>query len=497
LIWHDEVMSDLVSEKPAKVTIGSSSEATFVTPDIAGTPAFAIVTPGRRGYLLTLSEQMHGTICIGGEEHDVREFVRGADEPTGFRATPIGGNDWGVISLDASGDHKLFFQFVPLEEQDWNLGHPMILAAVGGFALSVAVLTGIWWGSGVSLGEAAFRAGSLSSLAIGFAAIVRWVLKQDNESRASLAFSVMLHAAILFATFQLYERAPAFEWPKPASVTGGYLVKADDIVAPKPEPVKPTVKPGAAAQQPKVEVIPPRHPWSRPKGKKVDKPTVQIATQVKSPEETGTSKIPSTRTQVPAVGIFVHEDILHAVIDDGGASKAIQKVKTIGPPGPGEESGPPDAGGPGTTVGGGDGKGPVGKQVGSGPIKIGKLRNAVCMGAGCGTGPGPSFLPPPKPPNPDQPTLTAKEIDDLIKSRQAMYRSCYQKQLNREPTLAGDVTLHFEIGGDGVVHNARRVDGSLTNTDVIQCVKNALGLLHFPQKGGAIVNYPFVFSSGQ
>src|SRR4051812_24724251 len=140
LIWHDEVMGDVVHDKPAAVTLGTAGEATFTTPQIAGVPEYTIVTPGRRGYLLTLSAQMTGTICIGGVEHDGATWVAAADEPTGFRATSIAGNDWGVIGLDEH--HKLFFQFVPLEEADWNLGHPMVLAAVGGFALSALALTG-------------------------------------------------------------------------------------------------------------------------------------------------------------------------------------------------------------------------------------------------------------------------------------------------------------------------------------------------------------------
>src|SRR5437868_3214207 len=134
LIWHDEVMGDVVFDKPDKVTIGEADGATFTAP----VPAQTIVTPGRRGYLLTLSSQMTGVVCLGGVEHDVAAWVKAGEEPGGFRAAPIGGNDWGVIALDASGDHKLFFQFVELEEAEWNLGHPMILAAVGGFALSVA-----------------------------------------------------------------------------------------------------------------------------------------------------------------------------------------------------------------------------------------------------------------------------------------------------------------------------------------------------------------------
>lgn len=501
LIWHDEVISDLVHEKPAKVTIGSASEATFTTPDVGSQSAYAIVTPGRRGYLLTLSDRMRGTICLGGVEHDVAAFVKAAEEPTGFRATPIGGNDWGVISLDEGGDHKLFFQFVPLEEAEWNLGHPMILAAVGGFALSVAVLTGVWWWKGTPLGEAAFRAGSLSSLAIGLAAVVRWVLKQDNESRASLAFSVMLHAAILFATFQLYEKTQQFEWPKQPSITGGYVVKLDDPVAPTPEVKKPTVstqKP-AAAQAPEPARLPPRRTFVRPSGKKVDRATPQVAMQVDKQTETGVPKIPSTRNELPKVGLFAHEEILHGIAarDVGPIGKQIGS----GPPGkggPAGDGGPgngvPGPGGPGLTKGGPVGNGPVGQgQKSDGPLKTGPLRSAVCIGAGCGDGPGPEYLPPSKPPEGDKPQLTPKEIDDVIRRSQGVIRACYQRELNRNPSLAGDVRMHFEILPSGKVTGQRKNGGSMTNPEVIQCVKNALGYLQFPQKGGAIVNYPFMF----
>ncbi len=505
LIWHDEVMGDVVHEKPAKVTIGSASETTFTTPNIGTASEYAIVTPGRRGYLLTLSDQMHGTICLGGVEHDVAEFVRGADEPTGFRATPIGGNDWGVINLDATGDHKLFFQFVELEEAEWNLGHPMILAAVGGFALSVAALSGLWWWKGVPLGEALFRAGSLSSLAIGLAAIVRWVLRQDNESRASLAFSVMLHAAFLFATFQLYERSQPFEWPKQPSVTGGYLVKLDELPTPKPEVKKPTVVdvklPGAAA--PVIASIPPRHPFVRPTGTKVDKPSLKISAQVPNQTETGVPKIPSTKIAPPKVGLFLHEEILHGIAARNVGQVAQQvaggpegKGGPEGQGGPGK--GPPGVGGPGTTVGGPQGNGPVGTDVKSdGPMNTGKNRNAICMGAGCGDGPGPEYLPPPEPPGPDRVTLTAKEIDEVIRRSQGLFRACYQKELNRVSTLAGDIRMHFEILPNGRVTGQRKNGGSMTNSEVIQCVKTSLGYLRFPQKGGAIVNYPFVFNPGQ
>ena len=150
LIWHDEVMNDVVSERPRPITIGPFEGATFVTPDLGLPDGFAIVRPGSRGNVLTLGGEMRGTICVGGVEHDVATLVKTSETP-GFHATAIGGLDWGVIELDASGRLKLFFQFVGLD----NLP-------------------------------------------------VRPLFEQEPEQRASLVFSTVLHGALLFATYQLY-----------------------------------------------------------------------------------------------------------------------------------------------------------------------------------------------------------------------------------------------------------------------------------------------------
>src|SRR5205085_9079056 len=102
LIWHDEVMQDIVLEKPAKITVGSKGKPTFIIPDVGLPKGFAIVRPGNRGYLLTLGENMRGTICVDGQEKDVAELVR-KNASHGFHATPISGRDWGVVDLDETG----------------------------------------------------------------------------------------------------------------------------------------------------------------------------------------------------------------------------------------------------------------------------------------------------------------------------------------------------------------------------------------------------------
>ncbi|MBV8756745.1 MAG: hypothetical protein JO257_05710, partial [Deltaproteobacteria bacterium] len=71
LIWRDEVMQDVVLERPSKITVGHIGKPTFTVPDIGLPKEFAIVRPGNRGYLLTLGENMRGTISLDGRETDV------------------------------------------------------------------------------------------------------------------------------------------------------------------------------------------------------------------------------------------------------------------------------------------------------------------------------------------------------------------------------------------------------------------------------------------
>lgn len=490
LIWHDEVMGDVVHERPAPVTLGATSAATFTTPSLALPEGFSILTPGRRGYVLTLSSTMSGTIRVGGVEHDVAAFVRANDDGSGFYGTALGPDDWGVIALDDGGEHKLFFQFVPHEVEDWNLGHPLILAGVGGYALSALALTAFWWRDGVALGEAAFRGGSVASLAIGLAAIVRWAFKQSSESRASLAFSVLLHSAILLLTFQLYEKESPAIWPGPASLTGTYLVRATEAPPePPPVPVKPTVtatataKPAAAMpvarRDDRASVPPTTVPW-----KHVARPTLP-----KDPRKSAKQ----------GSGLLAHTDILDDVAGDRGVKDVIHDMKRIDGTGGGDT---PELGaGNGHDTRGGDpdgtsGSGPVGK---AGPAKKGGLdtgpeRAAVCF-VNCGGG-GNAPIDVDAPSDQDGgPTLSKEDIAKVMGARQGLFRACYQAALDRGGANGGDLVVRFVIDGEGKVTSASTVSGSINST-VASCVKQKLFLLRFPKKGGAIVrHFPFVFTS--
>lgn len=189
LIWRDEVMDDIVADVPQKITLGNKGKPTFIVPDVGLPPGFAIVSPGNRGYVLTLGEHMRGTICIDGKEQQVADYVQreGGSAAGGFCATPIGGRDWGVVDLDESGDYKLFFQFVPVElplPSQADLFSMLTLAAatamlfIVGLVAAGLVIIALTAGS---LGEALPRLGILMLGAVALA-----FLMSPPESRARL-----------------------------------------------------------------------------------------------------------------------------------------------------------------------------------------------------------------------------------------------------------------------------------------------------------------------
>ncbi|MDB4953466.1 MAG: TonB family protein [Myxococcales bacterium] len=522
LIWHDEVMSDVVLEKPAAITVGYAGKPTFVIPEIGLPNNFAIVRPGNRGYLLTLAENMRGTICIDGQEKDVSEFVRrGGDqnEPGGFRATPISGRDWGVIELDESGAYKLFFQFVPIDDAQPFFTPPVIKAGLGGYLGSIVALTSLFLKRGINVdftildsellaktAEGLFRGTALASLVLAAAALIFWISRQEGESQASLSFSVVLHAALLFMTYQLYDGSNPFVWPGPRALTGNYLVTRLEAEKP-PEVVKssgPKVDSGAAA------------PKTPEKPKNTATKNDQGASGGKGEHERARNKNakPDDKPEPPKIALL--EDKNRRVLDnmiDQNLATSLGKFNGI----PGETRrgdlgfGTGTGTGVGVGVGTGTTRGSKGKGSGGGgnvdgdfvsnkgKIDTGTNRpgGGNCATPPCGTAPREVKVALADPSG-DFAGLTAEEIDRVVRARSGVFRACYQKELNHSPGIGGKMVIHFQIAGDGTVKAANSGAGSQFHNDAVEsCVKTWVMKLRFPAKGGvANVNYPFVFTQG-
>jgi outer membrane biosynthesis protein TonB len=94
--------------------------------------------------------------------------------------------------------------------------------------------------------------------------------------------------------------------------------------------------------------------------------------------------------------------------------------------------------------------------------------------------------------------LERSVIDEVIKRHLAQIRYCYQRELQKQPSLAGKVVMHFTIARDGSVSAARTKSSSLGNEAVESCLVGRFLRMQFPQPEGngiVVVSYPFLFSN--
>jgi hypothetical protein len=520
LVWCGEIMEDIVLHKPAKITVSNTGRPTFVVPNVGLPPGFAVVRPGNRGYLLTLGHKMRGTICIDGERKEVQDLVAG--QAGGFFATPISGKDWGVINLDETGDYQLFFQFVPVEDAQPFFTKPVLYAGLGGYLASMVVLAAIFFFKGVRVdfllagsetlaefAECLFRGWILATVALTIAGLGWWLLRQEGDQQASFAFSVLLHAALLFMTYQLYDGSDPNVWPGPRSLTGNYLVtRLEPKEEEKPQPVVASVsKVDTGAAAPKTPDKPKNTATKNPEGAYGGKGETERA------RDPNAKDVPPS---APKVALF--EDKNRKVLDniiDRNLATGLSKFSGI----KGDEVKKGDIGfGTGTGTGVGDGINGSGTTKGShghgsggggdvegdfvskkGPVDTGGNRpgGGNCAKPPCGTSPHEVSIKLDAPEG-DFAGLTAEEINRVVQARKGIFKACYQTVLNRMPSLGGKLVMQFTIGGDGTVKSSKTGAGStLKNADVESCINSNIMRLKFPAKGGlANVKYPFLFQPG-
>jgi TonB family protein len=85
----------------------------------------------------------------------------------------------------------------------------------------------------------------------------------------------------------------------------------------------------------------------------------------------------------------------------------------------------------------------------------------------------------------------------MIKTRIGAIRACYERELKRNPTLAGKVTIQFTIEVPGNVSGVKVAENTTGDTAVGNCVANAIQRFRFnpgPEGGSVTFSYPFVFA---
>jgi hypothetical protein len=453
-VWRDEVMADLVVSAEKAVTVGPRPGCTFTTPDLGLPGAFAIVRRGARGYLLTLGTSMAGRVKLGGEELDVAHFVeRGTGERAGgsegsFRAATIEPGDWGVIHLDRSGDHSIFFQFVKADP-------PL---------------------PGHGLGD--------SPLVV-----------------PALFFSVILHLALLIAAWRLWE-GHSMVWPGNRELMADYL-----LVRPQPPPVPEPAASSAAGEEDASETAPPAATSGAEgtSGGQGEQPRARAPDPDKGrPDE------PSRAPQVGLLSRRSRAE-MRKVLDRGGFDEklgsAVERLQgprlagSLGGSGAGAGTGVGGGAGTGSSTRGGGGTGGGGKShadaVSHGPIDTGGTRSARGTPTGRGVKEAQVKVDVGAPDG-ELGGLTAAEILKVVKSRQNGIRSCYERALQRDKNLGGKIVVTWRINAEGKVLAARVRSTTMRNGAVEDCIVRQISGLKFPQpRGGqlAVVNFPFLFAA--
>ena len=95
--------------------------------------------------------------------------------------------------------------------------------------------------------------------------------------------------------------------------------------------------------------------------------------------------------------------------------------------------------------------------------------------------------------------IDKKDVDRAVKIRMDKIRECYQRELRRYPTLAGELLVSFVVQRDGTVGSVTIKRSSINNAAVEACVRAQFFLMKFmvpPGNQTIDVNYPIVFASG-
>lgn len=88
-----------------------------------------------------------------------------------------------------------------------------------------------------------------------------------------------------------------------------------------------------------------------------------------------------------------------------------------------------------------------------------------------------------------------------IRSRLGGIRACYERELRKNPTLAGKVTIEFAIEERGNVSGVKVAENTTGDTAVGECVANEIKRIPTfnpgPEGGKVVFSYPFVFAPQQ
>jgi hypothetical protein len=439
-LWDDTLLDER-SFGRGGVVVGYGPRADFATAgDLGLPPLFTLFRKAWKGWLAILAPGMTGELHIGAENRPIAEILAAPAakrrKKRDWRAVALAPGDWGIVRLR---DHGFFFQITAREAGLPSRPH------------------------------------------------------DPGYVRPSGTYSAVLHALAVASTFLFAT------WPPPgASGLGGYVIQ---IAQSTPHPTAPP---------------PEKKPAGNAEGEKKDKPA---ATADKEGKAGGEGKKPRATQSSPKPNPNARDELVRKVQDTGVLKYRSDFAKIAGPSqedarlalaivrvgdrgfGNGQGTGAGPGFGSGTSTRGGSGAGGGGHSTAElltrGPIDTGTGRGA--RGVPNGVKVAETKVPPFKSEAADAAGgLTPEQVRAVVERHRSALQWCFEKELQKNPKLAGKVVVFWQIEPAGSVSTSRIKSSTVGDSDVDDCLQRQVVKWTFPAApNGQItkVFYPFVFSS--
>ena len=460
LHWRGQMIAYKVLRRPARVTIGPNKRATMITPSVAGRMSrFTLLRPRGAGYRLRLAPGMRGEVQLASEggATSVEDLLAQPSRRRfhkDLRDVPMHTGDRARIVLSKTGDLFVEARFVDAPEvipRPRN-EEPMLRKITIVCALLAALFSGVAtqiWGENPPRG-----------LAISSERLVKLQAPIEKEKRRAARAAEEQKKA---DAEEEERRKKAGELAdKKEAVDEGQAKRAKEKAGKlghQDAPVRDTV-----ITRGDKDVL----------REKVSKVGLLGLIGKEKPQGSGLSKL-----------FAESNDIEQAVAGMAGAKvvagRGAQGLSTSGSGAGGGGtgfghiygSGNLDTGGRGSK---GRGRGPKLGDRGEREVKI-------SMSTGNGESDG---------------SLSKDQIEKVVRAHAAGIKYCYEKELQRKPTLSGNVDMFWVILPDGSVQKANVKSTSMSDAAVEGCIIRQVKQWQFPKAPGQTIvgRYPFLFKGG-
>lgn len=94
--------------------------------------------------------------------------------------------------------------------------------------------------------------------------------------------------------------------------------------------------------------------------------------------------------------------------------------------------------------------------------------------------------------------LSKEEIYRVVRAHELRIKTCYEAQMKKAPSLAGEIDVAWDIEKDGRVAQARVRRTTMNNAQVEGCIVAEVASWRFPAAGDrtTVGRFPFVFKTG-